>query len=102
MKYFVLILCPFFPLLSFCLSFWQFEPGVAYKSVAYKKACRLSTFINWSLGNSLETPNLNVLGVRLVRKIFFCSEFPDILDKCNRRKTTRSASNFLQVIQGGQ
>ena len=28
-------------LLSFCLSFWQFEPGVAYKSVAYKKACSL-------------------------------------------------------------
>ena len=24
-------------LLSFCLTFWQFQPGVAYKSVAYKK-----------------------------------------------------------------
>ena len=27
-------------LLSFCLIFWQFQPGVAYESVAYKKkAC---------------------------------------------------------------
>ena len=26
-------------LLSFCLIFRQFQPGVAYKSVAYKKAC---------------------------------------------------------------
>ena len=27
------------PLLSFSLIFCQFEPGVAYKSLAYKKAC---------------------------------------------------------------
>ena len=28
-------------LLSFCLIFWQFQPGFAYKSVAYKKkACK--------------------------------------------------------------
>ena len=26
-------------LLSICLIFCQFQPGVAYKSVAYKKAC---------------------------------------------------------------
>ena len=26
-------------LLSFCLIFCQFHPGVAYKSVAYKKGC---------------------------------------------------------------
>ena len=28
-------------LLSICLIFCQFQPGVAYKSVAYKKACKL-------------------------------------------------------------
>ena len=27
-------------LLSICLIFCQFEPGVAYKSVAYNKACK--------------------------------------------------------------
>ena len=26
-------------LLSFCLIFCQFQPGVAYKSAVYKKAC---------------------------------------------------------------
>ena len=26
-------------MLSFCLNFYQFQPGVAYKSVAYKKVC---------------------------------------------------------------
>ena len=26
-------------LLSICLIFCQFQPGVAYKSIAYKKAC---------------------------------------------------------------
>ena len=28
-------------LLSICLNFCQFQPGVAYESVAYKKACTL-------------------------------------------------------------
>ena len=28
-------------LLSICLIFCQFKPGVAYKSIAYKKACTL-------------------------------------------------------------
>ena len=27
-------------LLSICVIFCQFDPGVAYKSVAYKKSCR--------------------------------------------------------------
>ena len=30
-------------LLSICLIFCQFQPGVAYKSVAYKKACSSTT-----------------------------------------------------------
>ena len=31
-------------LLSICLIFCQFQTGVAYKSVAYKKACSLAIF----------------------------------------------------------
>ena len=30
-------------MLSICLIFCQFQPGVAYKSVAYKKACSSTT-----------------------------------------------------------
>ena len=30
-------------LLRFCLIFWQFQPGAAYKSVAYKKTVQLKT-----------------------------------------------------------
>ena len=29
-------------LLSICLIFYEFQPGVAYKSVAYKKECNYS------------------------------------------------------------
>ena len=33
-------------LLSFCLIFCQFQPGVAYKSGVYKKACRPVSMLN--------------------------------------------------------
>ena len=29
-------------LLSFCVIFCQFQPGVTYKSIAYKKSCSLA------------------------------------------------------------
>ena len=33
-------------MLSFCLIFCQFQPGVAYKSGVYKKACRPVSMLN--------------------------------------------------------
>ena len=32
--------------LNICLIFCQFQPGVAYKSVGYKKACNKNTLIS--------------------------------------------------------
>ena len=54
--------CPKFSLstlLRFCLIFCQFQPGVAYKSVAYRKACR-----SW---------RLSVLRISVHQNIFDCS-----------------------------
>ena len=42
-----------YKLLSFCLIFCQFQPGVADKSVAYKKACIMvvRTVYNFDIRN---------------------------------------------------
>ena len=50
-------------LFSFCLIFSQFQPGVAYKSVSYKKACIL-TYLT-----------------ALIRKFMLCLEFHNICHK---------------------
>ena len=68
-------------LLSFCLIFWQFQPGVAYKNVAYKKACKSRN----KTGNSLylqrnnnrlkDTLQMKIIRAAAARSFVFTSSF---------------------------
>ena len=58
-------------LLSICLIFCQFQPGVAYKSVAYKKAClvqRDTCFISREIYYNKKRENRRILSTKLVYK----------------------------------
>ena len=48
-----------------------------------------ATFLEKEDYSFIVTPILNVLAVRMVCKIFVCSEFPHVTDKCSRRTRTR-------------
>ena len=59
-------------LLSFCLIFCQFQPGVAYKSVAYKKR----VIIVWCMpANTLRKVTGNVYGKIRVRENLYSGLF---------------------------
>ena len=85
-------------LVSICLFFCQFQPGIAYKSIAYKKSVWLLNFICLN-GWSIEKKNHQAWSIlKPVLEIIFCflitsiSGLKMILKKLGKALVTKSAT----------
>ena len=84
-------------LLSFCLFFYQFQPGVAYESVAYKKAYIRSDLVRFKNILCLSKMPTAIISLRRISSIVY--ENLRSLKKTQARLTQTQSNKKLIIAE---